>query len=49
MVLEKYGPPIARKTRHMLQTDTKKSISSPCSSKKVKELCRDNIGIHNRP
>lgn len=57
MVLEKYGPPIARKTRHMAQDEgfPKRSSRSPTpidnneQSSEELILNSQNIGIANRP
>ena len=48
MVLEKYGPPIVRKTRHMLQADTKKVIKKPVKGE-IEKVTKENVGVCNRP
>ena len=51
MVLEKYGPPIVRKTRHMMQADTKKATAgsnkkSPSKGENgADKVTKENVGV----
>jgi hypothetical protein len=56
MVLEKYGPPIVRKTRNMekqvegkKRSPSKKNSSSSSPTKENLDVSKDNLGESNRP
>lgn len=54
MVMERYGPPTVRKTRNMLQADTKKNeevVENKHSQKNEEpdKVTKENLGANNRP